>query len=578
MPCTSSAVTDPLRQCCSGLHASSPTSPCAAFAEPADGLYLAESAKVIARALAAGHRPALGARAREVARPRSTPLLEPFDVPVYVGTTEVLESRHRLRDAPRARSPSMHRPALPEVAELLRDARRVVVLEDIVDHTNVGAIFRAVAGLGADAVLVTPRCADPLYRRSVRVSMGTVLQVPWTRLPEWPEGAAELRDAGFAIAALALDDGAVDLADVRRRSAGAGRARARRRGRRAQPRRARGRRHHRHDPDAARRRLAQRGRGSRGRALGTAGLRARFRRRARDPLGSGHDGDDDRPRDGKGLAKGTARAVRVDSHGARLDSPGLLARRDPRLRDRRGRSTGTDRVHPRLHPDVLHRLRLPRSSTVPFRTAARRSPGRRRPSVRGSAGSADGASRSPASSCSAISPRSRGCTSGISSDRWWASLSSPTTGGSYSPPVSFFILAMVYVSYRGVEIGERLQNILLGIQYLALVLFVVFAVVGITNGTAMAATPVSGDWFNPFGFDRLRQLHRRHPARDLHLLGVGHLPRPQRGDEGPEAHPGSRRPHLDSRTRRHLRRSRRRGDRVRRPRQPGRPRRRVPSS
>ncbi|MBW8871757.1 MAG: TrmH family RNA methyltransferase, partial [Leifsonia sp.] len=87
----------------------------------------------------------------------------------------------------------------------------VVVLEDIVDHTNVGAIFRAVAGLGADAVLVTPRCADPLYRRSVRVSMGTVLQVPWTRLPEWDAAVPLLHDAGFDIAALALADDAVTL-------------------------------------------------------------------------------------------------------------------------------------------------------------------------------------------------------------------------------------------------------------------------------------------------------------------------------------------------------------------------------
>ncbi|MCU1437051.1 MAG: rRNA methyltransferase, partial [Naasia sp.] len=88
---------------------------------------------------------------------------------------------------------------------------RVVVLEDIVDHTNVGAIFRSVAGLGADAVLITPRCADPLYRRSVRVSMGTVLQVPWTRLPEWREATPLLHDAGFTIAALALADDAVPL-------------------------------------------------------------------------------------------------------------------------------------------------------------------------------------------------------------------------------------------------------------------------------------------------------------------------------------------------------------------------------
>ncbi len=88
------------------------------------------------------------------------------------------------------------------------------MLEDIVDHTNVGAIFRSVAGLGADAVLITPRCADPLYRRSVRVSMGTVLQVPWTRLPEWPEGAGVLRELGFQLAALALDDGAIGLDEL----------------------------------------------------------------------------------------------------------------------------------------------------------------------------------------------------------------------------------------------------------------------------------------------------------------------------------------------------------------------------
>ena len=88
----------------------------------------------------------------------------------------------------------------------------MVVLEDIVDHTNVGAIFRSVAALGADAVLVTPRCADPLYRRSVRVSMGTVLQVPWTRLPDWPQGADILHAAGFELAALTLADDSVSLA------------------------------------------------------------------------------------------------------------------------------------------------------------------------------------------------------------------------------------------------------------------------------------------------------------------------------------------------------------------------------
>lgn len=179
------------------------------LSEPAGGLYIAESTKVISRALAAGHRPR-SALLQQKWLDDLAPLLADHDIPVYLAEPEMLETitgfvMHRGSLA------SMHRPVLPSVAELLADARRVVVLEDIVDHTNVGAIFRAVAGLGADAVLVTPRCADPLYRRSVRVSMGTVLQVPWTRIAEWPDGASQLHDAGFTIAALALDEGAVTL-------------------------------------------------------------------------------------------------------------------------------------------------------------------------------------------------------------------------------------------------------------------------------------------------------------------------------------------------------------------------------
>ena len=179
--------------------------------EPAGGLYIAESSKVIARALAAGHIPR-SALMLEQWLPDLEQLLVPFDIPVFVGAPDLLESLTGF-SLHRGALASMHRPALPEVADLLMDARRVVVLEDIVDHTNVGAIFRSVAGLGADAVLVTPRCADPLYRRSVRVSMGTVLQVPWTRLPDWPLGAEQLHAAGFHIAALALLDTAVELDD-----------------------------------------------------------------------------------------------------------------------------------------------------------------------------------------------------------------------------------------------------------------------------------------------------------------------------------------------------------------------------
>ena len=134
-------------------------------------------------------------------------------MPVYVGPPEVVESItgfHLHRGALAA----MHRPALPAVGDLVADARRVAVLEGVVDHTNVGAVFRSAAALGVDAVLVSPDCADPLYRRSVRVSMGTVFQVPWTRLEPWPAGLGLLREAGFTVAALALADDAVTLDEL----------------------------------------------------------------------------------------------------------------------------------------------------------------------------------------------------------------------------------------------------------------------------------------------------------------------------------------------------------------------------
>ncbi|MBW9093900.1 RNA methyltransferase [Microbacterium jejuense] len=176
--------------------------------EPEGGLYIAESAKVIARALAAGHRP----RSVLVQQKWLADIEGLVDAatPVYVVTPEIAESLTGYA-VHRGALAAMHRPALPSVADVVADARLVVVLEDIVDHTNVGAIFRAAAGLGADAVLVSPRCADPLYRRSVRVSMGTVFQVPWTRLPEWSQARGVLHESGFQLAALALAEGAVPL-------------------------------------------------------------------------------------------------------------------------------------------------------------------------------------------------------------------------------------------------------------------------------------------------------------------------------------------------------------------------------
>lgn len=180
--------------------------------EPGTGLYLAESHKVIARALAAGHRPV---SAITLARwlPDIEPLLAEHDIPVFVGDDGLLE---RLTGFVLHRGviAAVERPTLRSVVDVLAGARRVVILEDIRDHTNVGAIFRSVAALGADAVLITPECADPLYRRSVRVSMGTVLQVPWTRIPEWPASIGQLHELGFTVAALALSDESIELDDL----------------------------------------------------------------------------------------------------------------------------------------------------------------------------------------------------------------------------------------------------------------------------------------------------------------------------------------------------------------------------
>lgn len=181
--------------------------------EPAGGLYMAESAKVIGRALAAGHQPrSVLVQQQWVAE--ITALLDAAgaaaSVPVYVVAPDVAETLTGYA-VHRGALAAMHRPPDRPLAEVLADARTVLVLEDLVDHTNVGAAFRAAAGLGADAVLVSERCADPLYRRSVRVSMGTVFQVPWTRLPAWPEARDALHAAGVTIAALALADDVVGL-------------------------------------------------------------------------------------------------------------------------------------------------------------------------------------------------------------------------------------------------------------------------------------------------------------------------------------------------------------------------------
>jgi tRNA G18 (ribose-2'-O)-methylase SpoU len=180
--------------------------------EPAAGLFMAEGEKVIRRALAAGY----GMRSlllEDKWLASLSDVVEEFDGPVYVAPRSVLGEVTGY-DVHRGALAAMNRRALPSVGEVLEGAQRVVVLEDLTDHTNVGAIFRSAAGLGMDAVLVTPRCADPLYRRSVKVSMGAVFSVPWTRLVSWPADIAMLRDAGLAVLALTPDASAVPIDEL----------------------------------------------------------------------------------------------------------------------------------------------------------------------------------------------------------------------------------------------------------------------------------------------------------------------------------------------------------------------------
>ena len=193
--------------------------------EPEKGMFIAESEKVIVRALDAGLTPVsllmepkwLGPLDDMVARLAA----EHPEVPVFVAPREQL-SRLTGFELTRGALGAFRRPAPLSVADAVAGARRVAVLEEITNHTNVGAIFRSAAGLGMDAVLVTPGCYDPLYRRAVRVSMGTVFQVPWARIGFEGQGAGWARDGvpllhdlGFRLAAMALSDDSIPLDDVR---------------------------------------------------------------------------------------------------------------------------------------------------------------------------------------------------------------------------------------------------------------------------------------------------------------------------------------------------------------------------
>lgn len=167
--------------------------------EVAEGLFIAEGEKVIQRARRAGYRPA--SLLVGPARLANVPADLGADVPVYLAAPEVLATITGY-EVHRGALASMRRRPLPQLDDVIAAARRMLVVEDVVSHTNLGAVFRSAAGLGMDAVLLSPRCADPLYRRAVRVSMGEVFAVPYARCDPWPGTLARLAEAGFEIVAL----------------------------------------------------------------------------------------------------------------------------------------------------------------------------------------------------------------------------------------------------------------------------------------------------------------------------------------------------------------------------------------
>lgn len=188
--------------------------------EPEKGLFIAESPKVIERALDAGcvpvslllERKHIAGQAREV-------IARCGGIPVYTADFDVLTQLTGFQ-LTRGVLCAMHRPSLPGVEEICAGTRRVAVLENVMNPTNVGAIFRSAAALNIDAVLLTPTCSNPLYRRAIRVSMGTVFQIPWTFLgteaSDWPESGMQLlHNLGFRTAAMALNDHAVSIDDPR---------------------------------------------------------------------------------------------------------------------------------------------------------------------------------------------------------------------------------------------------------------------------------------------------------------------------------------------------------------------------
>lgn len=179
--------------------------------EPKPGIFIAESPRVIERALDAGCEPiSCLCERRHIEGAAEDILSRCGEIPVYTAEYEVLTKLTGFA-LTRGMLCAMYRPKLPTVQEVCQNAHRIAVLEDIVNPTNIGAIFRFAAALQMDAVLLTPACSDPLYRRAIRVSMGTVFQIPWTYLDQ--DGLDSIRKMGFKTAAMALRDDSVSIDD-----------------------------------------------------------------------------------------------------------------------------------------------------------------------------------------------------------------------------------------------------------------------------------------------------------------------------------------------------------------------------
>src|SRR5262245_33079071 len=181
--------------------------------EAEHGLFIAEGEKVVRRAVESGHSVRSFLMAPRWLAGLSDVLDAAGDAPCYVVSEAVAESVTGFH-VHRGALASLHRKPLPGVDDVLAGARTVVVLEDIVDHTNVGAVLRTAAALGIDAVLLSPRCADPLYRRAVKVGMGAVFSLPYARIDDWYDGLQSLRDRGFTVVALTPDADAVPLEQI----------------------------------------------------------------------------------------------------------------------------------------------------------------------------------------------------------------------------------------------------------------------------------------------------------------------------------------------------------------------------